>query len=57
MNWIKYSEENKPEIGRLVLIYRDIELKQIYATIWTDEEERFADWNSITHWCYIEYPL
>lgn len=55
MNWIKYNKQ-KPKIGQLVLIYRDIESKQIYSTVWTDEEERFADLNEITHWVPLEYP-
>ena len=55
MNWIKYNEQ-KPEIGQLVLVYRDIENKQIYSTVWSDEDERFADWNEITHWMPLEYP-
>ena len=55
MNWIKYNEQ-KPEIGQLVLVYRDIESKQIYSTVWSDEDERFADWNEITHWMQLEYP-
>ena len=55
MNWIKYNEQ-KPEKGKLVLVYRDIESKQMYVTKWSDEDERYADWNEITHWCYVEYP-
>lgn len=56
MNWIEYNKE-KPEKGRLVLIYRDIESRQMYVTKWSDEDELYADWNEITHWCYIEYPF
>ena len=55
MNWIEYNKQ-KPEIGQLVLVYRDIESKQIYSTVWSDEDERFADWNEITHWMPLEYP-
>ena len=55
MNWIEYNKQ-KPKIGQLVLIYRDIESKQIYSTVWSDEDERFADWNEITHWMPLEYP-
>ena len=55
MNWIEYNKQ-KPEIGQLVLVYRDIESKQIYSTVWSDEDERFADWNEITHWMHFEYP-
>ena len=53
--WRTYKDE-KPEKGRLVLVYRDIEIKQIYATIWSDEDELYAEWNDITHWRYIDYP-
>ena len=53
--WRTYKDE-KPEKGRLVLVYRDIEIKQIYATIWSDEDELYAEWNNITHWIYIDYP-
>ena len=56
MNWIKYNEQ-KPKIGQLVLVYRDIESKQIYSTVWSDEDEKFSDWNEITHWLPIEYPF
>jgi hypothetical protein len=55
MEWIKYSEQ-KPEIGQLVAVYRDIELKQIYITNWSDEDERYADWNEVTHWMSMSYP-
>ena len=55
MNWIEYNTQ-KPKIGQLVLVYRDIESKQIYSTVWSDEDERFADWNEITHWMPLEYP-
>lgn len=55
MNWIEYNKQ-KPDFGKLVLIYRDIESKQIYGVVWNQEEEKYADWNQITHWCYIEYP-
>ena len=55
MNWIEYNKQ-KPENGQLVLVYRDIESKQIYSTVWSDEDERFADWNEITHWMHFEYP-
>ena len=55
MEWIKYNNQ-KPEKGRLVLVYRDIESKQIYSTIWDDEDERWAKINDISHWCYIDYP-
>lgn len=55
IGWIKYNEQ-KPEIGQLVLVYRDIECKQIYSTVWSDEDEMFADWNEITHWMPLEYP-
>ena len=56
MNWIEYNKE-KPEKGRLVLVYRDIESRQMYVTKWGDEDELYADWNEITHWCYVEYPF
>lgn len=55
MDWIKYDNQ-RPEKGRLILVYRDIESKQIYSTIWDDEEERWAKANDITHWCYLNYP-
>lgn len=55
MAWIEYDKQ-KPEIGQLVLVYRDIESRQIYATIWSEEDERFADWNAITYWMPLEYP-
>ena len=55
MNWIEYSKQ-KPEKGQLVLVYRDIESKQIYSTVWSDEDEKFADWNEITHWMPLQYP-
>lgn len=55
MNWIKYNKL-KPKIGEFVLVYRDIESKQIYSTIWSEKDERFADWNEITHWMPLEYP-
>jgi hypothetical protein len=32
MNWIEYNTQ-KPKIGQLVLVYRDIESKQIYPTV------------------------
>lgn len=55
IDWIEYSKE-KPKLGELVLIYRDIESKMIYSNVWNEEEERFADWNQITHWAHINYP-
>src|SRR5690625_6911893 len=55
MNWIEYNKQ-KPKIGQLVLVYRDVESKLIYSTVWSDEDERFADWNEITHWMPLEYP-
>jgi hypothetical protein len=55
MEWIKYDEQ-KPKIGQLVLVYRDIDIQQIYATVWSDEDERYADWNIVTHWMPIQYP-
>ncbi len=48
-NWISLTDR-LPEKGRLVLVYRDIELWQMYVTKWTDIEEQYADWNEITHW-------
>jgi hypothetical protein len=48
--------EQKPEIGQLVAVYRDIELKQIYIANWSDEDERYADWNEVTHWMPMSYP-
>ena len=54
--WISYSKD-KPKIGELVLIYRDIESKQIYSTIWSDENECYANINKITHWKYLDYPI
>lgn len=55
MNWIKY-QENKPKIGDLVLVYRDIESKQMYVSKWSEEEEKWAESNDITDWCIISYP-
>ncbi len=53
--WIKYIDQ-KPENGKLVMVYRDIESKQIYVTHWNNDEELYADWNEVTHWAYINYP-
>lgn len=53
--WIKYSEK-KPLMGELVLIYRDIEICQMYVQIWDKDAERFADWNEITYWMRVDYP-
>jgi hypothetical protein len=55
MKWIEYSKQ-KPEIGRLVAVFRDIESRQIFVTKWSEEEELYADFNEITHWFYLEYP-
>ena len=59
ITWIKYVDK-KPEIGQLVAVYCHKETKQIFneifVTKWTKEDERFADWNSITHWFPINYP-
>ena len=55
IKWIKYSEI-KPEYGDLVGVYRDIESRQIYVVKWSEEEERYAEMNEITHWFLIEYP-
>ena len=53
--WIEYKKE-KPEFGKLVLIYRDIENGQIYEEIWSEECRFYADMNDITHWKPITYP-
>ena len=54
--WREYEKE-KPKIGKLVLIYRDInEDKQIYVETWSEENERYAELNNITHWKPIAYP-
>ena len=55
MNWIKY-ENKKPEIGQLDAAYRDIDSRQIFITKWNEEDERYADWNAVTHWCEMDYP-
>jgi hypothetical protein len=55
MDWIKYSE-NKPRISDLVLIYRDIESKQMYVSKWSEEDEKYAEMNEITNWCHISHP-
>jgi len=57
MEWIKYSETNKPEIGQEVLVYRNIESKQKYVSKWDEEEEKWADWNEITFWFPITNPV
>jgi hypothetical protein len=57
MDWVKYKEQ-KPEIGQLVLVFRDTESKEyMYPVKWNQEEERYADWNNITHWLPIELPI
>jgi hypothetical protein len=54
--WIEYSKQ-KPDIGKSVIVYRDlIDDGQIYHTIWSEEEENWAGMNYITHWMYIEKP-
>jgi len=55
IEWIKYSKQ-QPAYGDMVIIYREIESRQMYVTKWTEEEARYADWNEITHWAYINYP-
>lgn len=55
MEWIKYDDK-KPEIGELVICYRDIESRQIFSCIWSIEEENYAELNNITYWFPIKYP-
>jgi len=55
MNWIKY-EDKKPTLGQLVAVFRDIDSKQIFITKWDEEDERYAYWNDVTHWCKMDYP-
>ena len=55
MEWIKYSEQ-KPELGQLVAVYRNIESKQIFITTWNIKDENYADWNEVTHWMPMSYP-
>jgi hypothetical protein len=55
MNWIKY-EDKKPTLGQLVAVFRDIDSKQMFITKWSEEDERYANWNSVTHWCEMDYP-
>lgn len=54
--WVSVEEHGFPEIGKLVTVYRNIESKQIYTTIWNEENERFAHWNEITFWKLETYP-
>lgn len=56
-DWIEYSPTTKPKIGQQVLCYRDIESKQKFVTIWSEEEELYADWNNITFWIPISDPV
>ena len=56
MNWIEYNKQ-KPKIGQLVLIYRDIECRQMYVETWSEESERWAGMNEITHWCEVSFPF
>ena len=56
MEWIKYSE-TKPKIGQEVLVYRDIESKQKYVTKWSEEDEKYAEWNEVTFWIPIFDPV
>ena len=55
-DWIEYSKK-KPTIGQQVLCYRDIESKQKFVTIWSEEEELYADWNNITFWMPVSDPV
>ena len=55
IEWIEYSQK-KPGIGEPVIVYRDIESKQTYVTIWSKTDELYADFNKITHWAHFNYP-
>jgi len=55
MKWIEYKTQ-KPKEGQLVLIYRDIESRQVYVETWSEESEIWAEMNEITHWCKVKYP-
>jgi len=37
-------------------VYRDIDSRQIFITKWNEEDERYADWNAVTHWREMDYP-
>lgn len=55
-DWIDYSK-TKPTIGQEVLVFRDIESRQKFVTKWSEEDEKYADWNDVTFWIPIFDPV
>ena len=55
-DWIDYSK-TKPKIGQEVLVFRDIESRQKFVTKWSEEDEKYADWNDVTFWIPIFDPV
>ncbi len=50
MNWIRYKEQ-KPEIGQLVLVYREENKRVDVVKIRKD-----FNWENVTHWQPVEFP-
>ena len=56
IKWIELSKQ-VPVFGEYVLIFRDYEVPKLEYVEWTEEEEFYANWNNITHWCKINLPV
>ena len=54
-HWIS-CKYKKPEIGKLVLIYVDVEFGKIHSTVWSYDQERMADCGMIKYWMPLQYP-